>query len=243
MATLTQTTAIPADHYDGGKNLHTGHNTKDSGLGTLAEIQERQRADVAAVNTEAAANTTKTAALGAENTDGQMGIDILNGVAGSGTWTPTMQSGGPRLRRTAHADAQDFWVQVPLPARTAASKGRKVTGLAVNYEVNTADVEDVRAELHKVTLGADGAARTKAVLGGEADAHYDSAHDTPTKRGDDTAAPELHRAVVTLPSPAYLAADEQLWLRLFVDGDAGAAGVVDFTAAQLLFDETLVDLS
>lgn len=250
MATLTQTTAIPADYYAGGSNTSEGHDTNTTGLGNMAEIQERLRVDTDAVNTEViaataniATETAKVAALGAENTDGEIGINILQGVAGAGTWTPTMQTAGPRLRHTPAAAEEDFWVQVPVPSRSTALKGRKILGVEANYEVDTADVDDVRFELYKVVLGADNAARTRTLLGGDADAHYDAAHDTSVKRGDDTAAPELHRAVVTLPSPAYLALDEQIWLRIVVDGDAGPTGVVDITAAKLLYAETLVDLA
>lgn len=248
MASLTQTTSIPADYFNGGKNLNRGN--EQGAAGHLAEIVEAQRVDIAAVNTEAAANTTaRTAnsaaitAMGAENTDVQIPIPILNGLAGSGTWTPTMQAAGPRLRRSAGANEEDYWIACPFPHRSTSSKGRKITGVAVNYEVATADAEDVRAEVYKVVMGADNAARTRTLLGGDQDAHYDADHDTATKRGDDTTAPELHRATVTLPSPAYLGVDEQIWVRLVVDGDAGAASVVDFTAAKLLASETLVDLA
>lgn len=190
-------------------------------------------------------NAQKVAALGAENTDGQLQIPLLAGLADGGTWTAAVTSGGlVSVARTA-ADAPDsFWVEIPVPSRTSASKGIKPTGLRVNYSVATADAADVRFELWKVTQGADGAARTAAVLFGDADEDYDAAHDTAVKRGDDTAAPELHLAVVSdAGTPAYLAAGETLMLRCYVDGDAGPASVVTVTSAVLLFSETLVDLA
>lgn len=195
--------------------------------------------------TTIATHTGQIAALGAENTDGQLRIPLLAGQADGGTWTKAVTSGGlVSVARTA-ADAPDsFWVEVPVPSRTTASKGIKPTGLRVNYSVATADVSDVRFELWKVTQGADNAARTAAVLFGDDNADYDAAHDTAAERGDDTAAPELHLAIVSdAGTPAYLAAGETLLLRCYVDGDAGAAGVVTVTDAVLLFSETLVDLA
>lgn len=187
----------------------------------------------------------KIAALGAENTDGQLRIPLLAGVADGGTWAPSVTTGGlVGVARTAADAPSSYWVDVPVPTRTTASKGIKPTGLRVNYQVATADVADVRFELWKVTQGADNAARAAAVLFGEDDADYDGAHNTAAKRGDDTAAPELHLAIVTdAGAPAYVGAGESLLLRCFVDGDAGAAGVVTVTDAVLLYSETLVDLS
>lgn len=195
--------------------------------------------------TTIATHTGQIAAIGAENTDGQIQIPLLAGLADGGTWTKAVTSGGlVSVARTA-ADAPDsFWVEIPVPSRTTASKGIKPTGLRVNYSVATADVADVRFELWKVTQGADNAARTAAVLFGEDDADYDGDHNTAAERGDDTAAPELHLAIVTdAGTPAYLGAGETLMLRCYVDGDAGAAGVVTVTSAVLLFSETLVDLA
>jgi len=48
--TLNQTTAVPADHYDGGSNLTQGNKTNTTGVGTLAEVQENLRADTALLN-------------------------------------------------------------------------------------------------------------------------------------------------------------------------------------------------
>ena len=217
-----------------------------TGLGaSLVGIEDSGTLFAAAtVEAALAESATKIAALGAENTDGQLAIPLLAGLADGGTWTAAVTSGLVSVARTA-ADAPDsFWVDVPIPSRTTASKGIKPTGLRVNYSVATADAADVRFELWKVTQGADGAARTAAVLFGDADEDYDADHDTAAKRGDDTGAPELHLAIVTdAGTPAYLAAGETLLLRCFVDGDAGPASVVTVTSAVLLFSETLVDLA
>lgn len=239
---------IPNDAFSGGSGITEG--TGKDGVGDLAQVLQTVKTDLDShdgdLGTQGSAITAlqgQTTAIGLENTDGEAGIDILSGIAGSGTWTKSMQATGPRVRRTASNGNEDFWIHCPLPTRRTASKGRKVTGVVANYEVDTADLDDVRFELYKVSLGADDAARTRTLLGGDQDAEYDAAHDTSVKRGDDTNGPELHRAQVTLPAPAYVAADEQIWLRIFCDGDAGGAGVLDVTAAKLLFSETLVDLA
>lgn len=186
---------------------------------------------------------TKIAALVAENTDGQVQIPLFSGAKDGGGWTPSITSGGlASITRTAAATADSWWADVPLPVRTTATKGRKPTGLVINYSVVTAVPDDVRFELWKVTQGADGSARTAAVLGGQSDVHYDSNHNTAAKRGAITGAPQLHKATVTIPTPAYLAAGESLKLRCFVDGDAGPTGVVVVTDAVLLFSETQNDI-
>ena len=194
---------------------------------------------------DAAAAQADADALGAENTDGQMSIHLLNGLADGGTWTPTVTSGGlVSIPRTAAAGGSSWWVEIPAPNRTAAGKGIKPTGLRINYSVNTADVDDVRFEIWKITQGADGAARTAAIVFGEDNLDYDAAHDTAAERGDDTAAPELHLAVVTDAGvPAYLGAGESLMLRCFVEGDAGGAGTVVITDAIMEYSETMVDLA
>jgi hypothetical protein len=90
-----------------------------------------------------------------------------------------------------------------------------------------------------VTQGADNAARTAAVIAGDVDADYDSAHNSAAERADDTTAPELHKIVMSdAGTPAFLAAGESLMLRVYVDGDAGPSGVFILTDAVLTFSET-----
>lgn len=218
-----------------------------SGLGAALIGVEDSGALLTATTVEAALaeSATKIAALAAENTDGQLQIPLLAGIADGGTWTLACTSGGlVSATRTAADAADSFWVEIPIGNRSSASKGIKPTGLKVNYSVNTADVADVRFEVWKVTQGADGAARTAAVLFGEDNADYDAAHDTAAERGDDTGGPELHLATVTdAGTPAYLATGESLLLRCYVDGDAGPAGVVVVTSAILLYSETPNDLA
>lgn len=187
---------------------------------------------------------TKIAAIAAENTDGLLSLPLLSGTKDGGAWAVAITSGGlASVTRTA-ADAPDsWWVDVPLEGRTTALKGKKATIIKGNYTVATADVSDVRFELWKITQGSPGNLRTAAVLGGQTDGHYDPLHNTSSKRGDDTGAPEKHYFEVTIPTPAYLAAGESLKVRCFVDGDAGAAGIVAIHDLNLVFSETPNDIA
>ena len=182
-------------------------------------------------------------ALAAENTDGQLPIPLLRGLADGGTYTPAISATGVRTITRTAADAVDsFWVEVPVENRTAAGKGIKPTGVRVSYSVGTAAADDIRFELYRRTVPADNAAPAVPVLlGGDLDAHYDAAHNTAAERGDATGAPEQHTLVMTLPTPTYLGTDEQLLLRCFCDG--ALTSVIVITDAVLLFDETRVDVS
>lgn len=192
---------------------------------------------------EAAAAAAQAAALGAENTDGQMQIPLFSGIADGGTYTKAITSAGVRTVTRAAADPADsFWVEIPVRARTSTGKGIKATGVKLVYSVNTADAQDIRAELYKRVIPADNAApAAPTLLGGDQNAHYDDAHNTAAERGDDTGAPENHTLTMTLPAPAYLADGEQLLLRIFCDG--AATSVIVITDAILLYSETLADLA
>ena len=185
----------------------------------------------------------KVAALGAENTDGQLQIPLFAGVADGGTYTKAVTSAGLRtITRTAADAADSFWVEVPVPARTASGKGIKPTGVKLVYSVGTADAQDIRAELWTRVVPADGSAvAAPAVYGGSTDAEYDAAHNTAAERGDDTGAPEHHTMVMTVAAPAYLGDGVELLLRIFCDGAATSAIII--RDAVLLYSALHVDLS
>lgn len=189
------------------------------------------------------ARAIERAALGAENTDGEIDIPLGRGLPdGAGVWTPTAVGGIFSQARAAGAATESLWIDVPIPNRTPADKGIKPTGLTVNYSVGTADATDVTCELWKVTQGADGAAPTAVCLFGDVDGDYDAAHDSQAKRGDDTAAPELHKAtVVDAGTPAYVGVGETLLFRFRVV-DPGTS-VVTLTSAVMQYSATLVDLA
>lgn len=177
----------------------------------------------------------------AENTDVQIPLALGAGVADAGTWAKAFTSAGVRtVTRTANASTQGFWVEVPVRARTASGKGFKPTGVKTVYSVGTADATDIRTEVYKRTVPADGSAPSApTLLGGDADGHYDAAHDTAAERGDDTGAPENHTSTMTLPTPAYLGDGEELLVK-FVVTDPGTS-VVILKDIVVLGSETLLD--
>lgn len=224
------------DAADGTKQVRIECGSITTGTARVLTI-----ADANVDMADIATNTTAVAAIRAENTDLQVQIPILAGTGDAGTWTAAVTSGGlETVTRTAAAATESFWVPIPLPARTTASKGIKPTGLLVNYSVDTADATDLTCELWKVTQGADGASPTAAVVFGDANGDYDAAHDTAAERGDDTANPELHLATVTdAGTPAYVGTGEALLFRFKVV-DPGTSDVV-LKSAILTYSETMND--
>ncbi|MBU2559237.1 MAG: hypothetical protein KJ578_15780 [Bacteroidetes bacterium] len=210
----------------------------DMGGFAITNVGNVDGADVSAV----AAQVT---ALGAENTDGQFPVPVFGGVADLGTWTGTISAAGLRsVARTAAATNDGYWLEVPLPDREDAAKGREVVGGVVNYECATALADDVRLEFYRATMQADGlVVAGPTLLGGDQNAHYDANHDTPAKRADWTGAPEYHRAEVTLPAPAYFTVGQHLLVRFFVDGEAGGAANITLRQIMIQANETLVDLA
>ena len=165
-----------------------------------------------------------------------VGIDALSGVADGGTWTKAATTGGlATVTRTAADAPSSYWITLPTPP-TGPSGTITPLGIDANYSVNTADLADVRFELWKETVGADGSAPTAAVLMGEDDADYDDAHNTAAERGDDTGGPEEHKIVMRNAGAAVaVGPNDVLKLRVFVDGDAGPAGVFVLKNAKLVY--------
>lgn len=181
----------------------------------------------------------KVTAAGAENTDVVVPLQVLGGTADAGTWTKAITSAGVRtVTRTAAAALQGYWLEAPQRYRTSSGKGLKVTGVRVEYNTATAIQTDVRVEVYKRTMSANGAAPgAPTLIGGDQNAHYDTAHDTAAERNSVAD----HTAVVTLPTPAYLAANEEILVKFVVDGSA--TGVTLLRDCHLLCSETLVDLA
>lgn len=179
------------------------------------------------------------AALIAENTDVLIPLQVLSGTADAGTWTKAITSTGVRtVTRTAAAAVQGYWIEPPLRTRTTALRGLKVTGIRVEYNTATAIQNDVRVEVYKRTMSVQGAApAAPTLLGGDQNAHYDAAHDTAAERN----AIADHTAVVTLPTPAYLAANEELLVKFVIDGSA--AGVTLLRDCHILAAEALSDIA
>jgi len=162
-----------------------------------------------------------------------------NWVAISGAWTESYDDVANifRLRRTANAGVTEVVFCAPMEGRSRAndgtSHGLRLTAVEVNYEVSTADLEDVTVTPYLYTPPANGAAAAAAAVVGT----YDADHDTAAERGLDTANPELHTLLFTLTTPDYFDADEGLYVRIAVDGDAGAAGLFDIRSLVLHWDQ------
>lgn len=184
-------------------------------------------------------------ALGAEDTDIQIPLDIFGGIADAGTWTKAMSStGAATITRTAAAATEGFWVPVTEAIRTATDRGLKITGIRACYTVGTADATDVRTELYSLLTPADNAAIAAATLldGAAAqDANYDAAHNTAAERGDDTAAPEKHTSNLTLGTPVYAVTGTVYYVK-FVVVDPGTSVVV-LRTLTLLCSRRLIDLA
>lgn len=199
----------------------------------------------AAVATYLDAQAAEATALGAEDTDVQIPLDILAGTADAGTWTKAITSAGAvTVTRTAAGATEGFWVPCNEAIRTASGRGLKITGIRCVYTVGTADATDVRTELYSLVTPADNSATAAATLldGAAADnAHYDAAHDTAAERGDDTAAPEKHTSTLTVLTPAYAVTGVYYFVK-FVVVDPGTSVVV-LKSITLLCSQRLVDLA
>lgn len=198
------------------------------------------------VNTDGAtawkntADKAVTDAIIAENTDGEIPINVMAGFADGGTWTPTVSSAGKVLiSRTVEIAINSWWMPIVVPNRTSASRGIKPTGLEVHYQLD-GNTTDVTCEIWKTTMVAHQFSYTTAVLFGETDGDYDADHNTAAKRGDGVAGPEIHRASVTdAGTPVYLGLDEFLMFRFRMNGAASSS--IHLEVAALKYSETLVD--
>ena len=106
--------------------------------------------------------------------------------------------------RTA-TGAETIYVSVPSDfLRTTASKGRKIKGMKVAYELGVVAATSVDAT-YTSTVFAQGVnpAVTAAHGGAVLDAQYDAAHDTAAERADQTVVSGEHLLSHTLATPVY----------------------------------------
>lgn len=173
----------------------------------------------------------------APNADRQIAIPVLRGLTDDATvvWTPGISDVGVRtLGRAAGASTSGIWFEVPHQHRSSSGKGLKYRGIKACYQVGTATVADIVFELYKRTIPATGSAPgTPAIIAGQTNSEYDTAHDTAAER----VAVAEHVAVVTVPTAAqaYLADGEELLIRAKVVGSA--SGVVTLKDIVLLATE------
>lgn len=172
---------------------------------------------------------------------GDFGFAFIEGrdaLAVSGAMTVVAGANGNWVgRRTAAASADTFRYPLSLASDSRVGRGATILGYSPIYSVDTADVAvDVTFELTTKLAPADNSAMAApVVVAGELDAHYDSEHDTPAKRGDDTGAPEYHTALVTPPTPPQLADGQSAFIDANIDDTGGGTSVVDIYGFVVYF--------
>ena len=119
----------------------------------------------------------------------------------SGTWTASYASNVPISTRTSAAatEVATFNLEA-LRAQDPKFRQARVKALKLAYSVDTADLTNLLIELVSINAPGNGSIPVGAVVAGDADADYDAAHNTAAKRGLDTAAPEEHTLLMTIPS-------------------------------------------
>lgn len=153
-------------------------------------------------------------------------VPLTAGAAGGGTWAATAAAGLPAVTRTSNQNSAERWV---TPVHLAGIMIKPISVTLV-YSVDNADTgDDVQAQLITIAEPANGSAQAAAVvLAGDADADYDTNHNTAAKRVLDTGAPQQHTLTMTIPSgeQAFLAAGKTLALSVLVTEANDATGAL-----------------
>jgi len=178
-------------------------------------------------------------------TDGQVNIQLAPGITLSGTWTPSDSTNQLIVTRTAsYGSAEYYKVPIILPHRTTALKGVKLTSLDISYTINGTDTTNDDLEFHitRQNIPTDGAAGAGVIEAGDADADYDTDHNTKAKRLDATGTPELHTCVVTVPvgEQEYVPDGYQYYLRVKVYDDAADDLAFILVGAVANYDEAVL---
>lgn len=175
-------------------------------------------------------------AIVAENTDVVIPVSHADAVTVSGTWTRSRTAQGLyRIRRTAAAASEVLALEIPVARlRSTASRGLKVTGAKIQYQISTEAADDVTVAGVYVVMPADAAAVAAATSLGAVT--YDAGHDTAGERGGIA----QHTMTVTFGTPAYLT-DGFITLEITVNDTTGGGAVFDLFLVELLASETLVE--
>jgi len=137
----------------------------------------------------------------AKGVPGHLSLDFLNGIARSGTWTPTYTSGLPNLARlSANNTTEMFDIHVPLPSNNYISSSY-IRNIEMHYTVDGSDSgDDIQLHLGRRELPANGDAQgANTVVAGEDNADYDGDHENAAERVLDTEAPQNHTLTMTIP--------------------------------------------
>jgi len=146
----------------------------------------------------------------------------------AGTWTDTV--GGVAdtyMQRRTAADATAILViPIAIPQNSVAQKGGYLKSIDVWYDVTTAAMDAVTAELIQATLPANTAAFgavTKPAI------TFDAGHDTAAER----LTLDQHKMTVTVTTPFWLDDDDEVYLELTID--AALTSVFDIYGARANF--------
>jgi hypothetical protein len=149
-------------------------------------------------------------------------------LATIGTWTATV--GNVALtymtRRTAGAATNQLVIPIPVPQNSASFKGSMLKSIDVWWELSTAALTSLNVALTRATLPPTSAA-TGTVFGTPAAAAitFDANHNTTPLR----VAVGKHHMVVTVTTPWWLAADDEVYLDMTIV-DPGTAVYDDYGA-------------
>lgn len=127
-------------------------------------------------------------------------------VSSNGTVALTRNAAGDWSLNQTAGGAETTYIAATLNMiRTTATRGVKVTGFRVAYELGVVDATSVDVTATKTTYaqGVDPVVTT-AFGGAIVDGSYDSNHNTATKRKSSAVANGEHLMTVTLPTPVYL---------------------------------------
>lgn len=182
-----------------------------------------------------------SATIAGEKTDYRAMLNLTTFVTGAGIWSESVDATDLNIEiaRTPAATTDYIVIPVSLPTRSTTNKGIKPIGLKVKYVLGVADLDDVTFNLKRMTLPADGTdAFGNAATWGTTDAEYNTAHDTAAERGDKDAHAS-HTVLMTFASPSYApAADDMLFVKITVDGDAAGLGTFELDTVELLYSAT-----
>ncbi len=156
-------------------------------------------------------------------TDYEVQVPLGPAVFSAGTWTTTDSSNVILITRTAATQVDYYTVPIIMPFRSTADKGAKLKSVTVVATLGgtlSTTNDDFEINLVQITTPADASVPVGSVLAGDADADYDTTHNTKAKRL--TAA--THTIVVTIPTAEqdFIDSGEQLYVRVKVE-DAGSA--------------------
>lgn len=136
-------------------------------------------------------------------------------VFSGGTWADAASSHVWTKDKTAGANTSLVRVPLDLPHNRAGLKGACLVGVDVWWSVTTADLNALTAEIYKASLPLNGQAMTAPASLGFA---YDAAH----AQAADRISQDKHAMSLTLTSPTWLGAGDDVYVELSINAAAGS---------------------